>query len=66
MNMVCDCKEFVNNMKKIDTATDVAHFHGYSLGPEFVVFRYCPWCSKLLYDSDGSNVSNIPKTAGRS
>ena len=49
MKRICDCKEFSENMPRLDNATMSAFIHGVQLGPDFVYFKYCPWCGKLMH-----------------
>jgi hypothetical protein len=50
--MICTCKEFSENMSKLNDSTMFAFLHGHQLETGFVYFRYCPWCSKKLFDDD--------------
>lgn len=47
--MVCDCREFYDNMLRIDCAVASAWVHGVKLGDDYVPMRFCPWCGKGLH-----------------
>lgn len=52
MEKICDCEDFEKNMKEINACCDISWNHGLGLSEDFVIFKYCPWCGKELFDDE--------------
>jgi hypothetical protein len=51
----CNCRDWNNNMRKIDNVFTFAAFHGGEdklNGYDGKIFEYCPWCGKKLGNKD--------------
>lgn len=45
--MICECKQFDKNVKKINDIIIFASTHRIKYDGD--IFKYCPWCGKELY-----------------
>lgn len=44
--MECDCCDYSEQVKQIDSCIELAWVHNYKLN--IIPFIYCPWCGKKL------------------
>jgi hypothetical protein len=63
MKRICYCKEFKENMPKLENATMFAFIHGCQLGPNFTYFKYCPWCGERMYFIDDVPINKSNETS---
>jgi hypothetical protein len=47
----CACKEFKENLPKVNAPIFLFNARNPGRGYDGVPFRYCPWCSALLIES---------------
>lgn len=51
INRSCDCELWKNNIKKINDPM-MFYYQRFNIEYDGVIFKYCPWCGKLLQSED--------------
>ncbi len=46
--MICECKDFDQNVEMINNCVRYAEIHAMPLAPTYKEFLYCPWCGGML------------------
>lgn len=46
--MICKCKDWVQNIRRINAPIEFEAIHTHGPGYEGKFFVYCPWCGKEL------------------
>lgn len=62
--MNCDCKDWQENIDKVNAPLMLAAARsGWRVQYDGVCFRFCPWCSNLLKNSNASSVPEAPESS---